>query len=73
MHQTSYVVHVRGLSERRGPAHEARLLYEETEASVRERERLAEQRRLAPTPAYEEGGRPTKRDRRDMSRVNRRY
>jgi len=73
MHQTSYVVHVRGLSERRGPAHEARLLYEETEASLRERERLAEQRRLAPTPAYEEGGRPTKRDRRDMSRVKRRY
>lgn len=73
MNQTTYVVHVRGLSERRGPANEARLLYEESEASVRERERLAEQRRLAPTPAYEEGGRPTKRDRRDMARVKRRY
>ena len=73
MNQTTYVVHVRGISERRGPANEARLLYEESEASVRERARLAEQRRLAPTPAYEEGGRPTKRDRRDMSRVKRRY
>jgi ribosome-associated heat shock protein Hsp15 len=51
----------------------ARTLYEETEASRQERERLAEQRRLAPTPAYEEGGRPTKRDRRDMARVKRRY
>jgi ribosome-associated heat shock protein Hsp15 len=72
-HQSTHVVHVRGLSERRGPASEAQLLYEETDASRVERERLAEQRRLAPTPAYEEGGRPTKRDRRDMSRVKRRY
>jgi len=64
---------VRGLSERRGPAAEAKQLYEETDVSRRERERLAEQRRLAPTPAYEEGGRPTKRDRRDMSKIKRRY
>jgi ribosome-associated heat shock protein Hsp15 len=71
--QNTFVIHVRDLSERRGPASEARLLYEETEASRQERERLAEQRRLAPTPAYEEGGRPTKRDRRDMARVKRRY
>jgi ribosome-associated heat shock protein Hsp15 len=71
--QSTLVIHVRGLSERRGPASEARLLYEETEASRLERERLAEQRRLAPTPAYEEGGRPTKRDRRDMSKIKRRY
>ena len=71
--QETRVVHVRGLAERRGPASEARLLYEETEASTKERERLAEQRRLAPNPSYDEGGRPTKRDRRDMSRVKRRY
>ena len=73
MNQATHVLHVRGLSERRGPAAEAKLLYEETEESRRERDRLAEQRRLAPTPTYEEGGRPTKRDRRDLSRVRRRY
>jgi ribosome-associated heat shock protein Hsp15 len=73
IHQFTHVVHVRGVAERRGPAAEAQRLYEETEESKRERERLAEQRRLAPTPAYEEGGRPTKRDRRDMSRIKRRY
>ena len=73
VHQNTFVVRVRALSERRGPASEAQALYEETDESRRERERLAEQRRLAPTPAYEEGGRPTKRDRRDMSRVKRRY
>ena len=73
VHQVTFVVRVRGLAERRGPASEAQQLYEESEASRTERERLAEQRRLAPSPAYEEGGRPTKRDRRDMSRVKRRY
>jgi ribosome-associated heat shock protein Hsp15 len=71
--QNTYVVRVRGMAERRGPASEAQRLYEETDASRKDRERLAEQRRLAPTPAYEDGGRPTKRDRRDMSRVKRRY
>lgn len=71
--QSTHVVQVRGLAERRGPASEARQLYRETEESRVERERLAEQRRLAPVPAYEEGGRPTKRDRRDLSRVKRRY
>lgn len=73
LHQNTFVLRIQGFSERRGPASEARLLYQETEASIAERERLAEQRRLAPTPAYEEGGRPTKRDRRDMAKVKRRY
>ena len=73
VNQNTFVVHVRGLSERRGRATDAQLLYEETPESRADRERLAEQRRLAPTPAYEDGGRPTKRDRRDLSRVKRRY
>jgi ribosome-associated heat shock protein Hsp15 len=73
INQFTHVVRVRALAERRGPASEAQLLYEETAASRAERERLAEQRRLAPVPAYEEGGRPTKRDRRDMSRIKRRF
>ena len=71
--QYTFIVHVRGLAERRGPASEAKLLYEETPDSKQERDRLAEQRRLAPPLSYEEGGRPTKRDRRDISRVKRRY
>ena len=73
LNQYTFVVHVRQLNERRGPAVEAQRMYEETEASRAERARLTEQRRLAPTPAYEEGGRPTKRDRRDIARVKRRY
>jgi len=73
LNQYTFVVHVRQFNERRGPAAEAQLMYEETEASRAERARLAEQRRLAPTPTYEDGGRPTKRDRRDIARVKRRY
>ena len=58
---------VRGTAERRGPASEAQLLYEETPESLEARERHAAQRRLvAPPPQYTGGGRPTKRDRRKL-------
>jgi ribosome-associated heat shock protein Hsp15 len=55
---------VRGLSDRRGPATEAALLYEETPESIAAREQYREERRLARAPAPNPGGRPTKRDRR---------
>jgi ribosome-associated heat shock protein Hsp15 len=64
-----HVVHVRGTSERRGPASVAVTLYEESAASVAARAKLAEQLRMAPAAfVYEEKGRPTKRDRRDIDR-----
>jgi ribosome-associated heat shock protein Hsp15 len=64
-----HVVIVRGLSERRGPASVAQALYEETPASVAAREKLSEQLRMAPAAfVYEEKGRPTKRDRREIER-----
>jgi len=62
-----HAVTVRGLSDRRGPAAAAALLFEETAESIAERERLREQHRLAPTIQRDEGGRPTKKDRRAMS------
>ena len=55
---------VKGLSERRGPAEEARRLYDETAASRAERERRQDLRRWAAEPAASLKGRPTKRDRR---------
>ena len=65
-----HVVTVRGLSERRGPATVAATLYEETEDSLSARARLAEQLRMAPAAfVFEEKGRPTKKDRRDIGRV----
>ncbi|MBU0594633.1 MAG: RNA-binding protein [Gammaproteobacteria bacterium] len=60
------MVIVRALSERRGPASEAALLYEETPESVAARAVLKEQLRVEPT--FENKGRPTKRDRRHIIR-----
>jgi ribosome-associated heat shock protein Hsp15 len=63
-----HIVIVRELSDRRGPASVAQTLYEETTESKAERERLAEQLKMAPaTFVYEEKGRPTKKDRRELS------
>ena len=62
-----HAVMVRALSDRRGPASAAALLFEESAESIAARERLREQHRLAPSVQYEEGGRPTKKDRRTMS------
>ena len=61
----SRTVTVLALSDKRGPAPVAALLYQETEDSIRQRQQAAEQRRLAPEPALSlSQGRPTKRDRR---------
>ncbi|RYX95979.1 MAG: RNA-binding S4 domain-containing protein [Comamonadaceae bacterium] len=63
---------VQGVSGQRGGAPQAQLLYAETPESIQARERAAEQRRLAPDPASSlEQGRPTKRDRRDITRETR--
>lgn len=61
---------VAGLNTQRRPAPEARLLYEETAESIELREKVAELRRLAPTPGADIKGRPTKRDRRHIKRFN---
>lgn len=58
------MVVVKDLSDQRGPAVQARKLYEETEASRAERARRGDLRRWGAEPAAALKGRPTKRDRR---------
>jgi len=67
-----YVLVVRALAERRGSATAAALLYEERPESRAARERVAEQLRLGASAwTYEEKGRHTKRDRRELDRFRR--
>ena len=67
--ELEWIVAVRGLSERRGPAVEAQKLYEETPESRAERERRQDLRRWGAEPAAALKGRPTKRDRRMLERA----
>lgn len=61
-------VKVLQLSEKRGPAPVARLLYAESEESRIRREADIATRRLTTEPAQSRKGRPTKRERREMAR-----
>lgn len=63
-------VTVLGISDKRGSAPVARLLYEETEASVARRLNEAEARKLYREPGSMIKGRPTKRDRRALSKAS---
>ncbi len=68
--QVTRTVTVLAVSDKRGPAPQAALLYQETVQSVQLRQQAAEQRRLAPEPALAlTQGRPTKRDRRDTEKL----
>ncbi len=61
---------VQGVSDKRGGAPQAALLFTETPESIQARLAAAEQRRLAPEPALgHTQGRPTKRERRITDRV----
>jgi len=61
-----WFVTVRALTERRGSAKDAQLLYDESPEGRAARERLVEAHKLAPTPTYQGKGRPTKKDRRKL-------
>lgn len=68
-HKTVLVL---ALSDRRGGAPDAALLYQETETSIAHRQLEAEKRRRAPEPALgQSDGRPTKRLRRQTDQVKR--
>ena len=60
---------VAAISDKRSPAPVARELYFETEESIAKRENDKTARRLFPEPSLDIKGRPTKRDRRAISRA----
>ena len=61
---------VQAISQQRGPAPVAQALYAETPESLQRRSQEAEARRLAAEPALSiTQGRPTNRDRRDITRT----
>jgi ribosome-associated heat shock protein Hsp15 len=62
-------VEVLGLSDMRGPAPVAQLLYRETDASRALRQKVAEERRSMPSFETLREGRPNKRDRREINRL----
>lgn len=63
-----YDIEVLGLSNKRGSAPQAQLLYRETDDSRAQRELIAARLKAQPQPFYTKG-RPTKRDRREIERL----
>jgi len=70
--EVQWTVVVASLSDKRGPSSIAGTLYDETPASLASRSRQAEERRLSPLPAADQGARPSKQFRRRMDAVYRR-
>jgi ribosome-associated heat shock protein Hsp15 len=64
-----WIVVVRAVAARRGSSRDAQLLYDESPEGRAARERLAEQHKMAPAPAYQGKGRPTKKERRELQQL----
>lgn len=70
--EVEFTVVVQAVSDKRRPAKEAQLLYEETETSIRQRENIREQKRLESADRmYGPMKRPDKRDRRKIRKFTR--
>jgi ribosome-associated heat shock protein Hsp15 len=66
--ELEWLIDIRALSARRGPAEAAPQLYEEREESSARRQVAIAARKALPEPAFGLRGRPTKRDRRMLKR-----
>ncbi|HAX42273.1 MAG TPA: RNA-binding protein, partial [Solibacterales bacterium] len=64
-----FEIEVLALSEIRGPAAQAQMLYQETEASQAARAQRAEERKLLGPLDFASDSRPSKKDRRDINRL----
>ena len=64
-----WLITVRAVTERRGSGKDAQLLYDESPEGRAAREHLAHAHKIAPAPAYQGKGRPTKKDRRKLEEL----
>jgi ribosome-associated heat shock protein Hsp15 len=64
-----WIIVVRAVTERRGSSKDAQLLYDESAEGRAARERLAQAHKIAPAPTYQGKGRPTKKQRREIERL----
>ena len=64
-----WIIVVRAVTERRGSSKDAQLLYDESAEGRAARERLAQAHKIAPAPAFDGKGRPTKKQRREIERL----
>jgi len=64
-----WILTVSAVTERRGSSRDAQLLYDESPVGREARERLAEAHKIAPAPTYQGKGRPTKKERRELQRL----
>jgi ribosome-associated heat shock protein Hsp15 len=71
--EDEYTITIVDLTARRGPATVARTLYEESEESRTQREKLAEERRLNHIQNSSNEGRPDKRQRRRLIRFRNKF
>ena len=67
-----WTVIVKDVARLRGPAPQAQLLYEETEESRRRRDAAAAQMKFERGVEFDVPGRPTKRDRREITKFTKR-
>jgi ribosome-associated heat shock protein Hsp15 len=67
-----HIISVLAVSERRGPASMARTLYEENVEGRKAREALQVQVKAAQSTSGYDGGKPTKKDRREIEKLRRR-
>ena len=67
-----WIIVVKAVARLRGPAPQAQRLYDETEESMQHRRAIAAQLQLERPPEFDAPGRPTKRDRRAISRFTKR-
>lgn len=67
-----WTILVKDVARLRGPASQARQLYEETEESARKREAVIAQLKLERPPEFDTPGRPSKKDRRAINRFTKR-